>query len=957
MRKATNRAKIGSLEWAFLALVILAAPVAAQKFYPDDPLEKEPAPVATYNPGFRDLSEIMEFVNNIFGDPGERHPDVGVIPAGGVNTLGEVPDSPWYVNRHAKTRMTKEELIRGPGNDNPPSRNGKWKALVVKSHGLRPGILIRDAENELYLLRFDPVGYLEMATGATMVSSRTFYALGYYVPENYIVYFDRAQLEASAAGEDITSMGQTRDLTEENIDNFLKRVAQDSEKGYRAVATRAPARWKGLLGPYQIFGTRSDDPNDIVPHEHRRDLRGLYVFCAWINHIKMRAMNTLDVLVEEGGAPHIRHYLIDFTATLGSAGSRPKIAREGNDPYYDGGRTAKNIVGMGIYTPRWMRANYPHYRSVGHFEYETFDPEKWEPDYEMAPFANRLPDDTFWAARKVAALTNEDIEALASTGQYSDPQAAAWIAKSLIARRNRILRIYYAKVLPLDNFRIEDGELRYDDRELQEGFVPSRTYNVRWLKLNNETEVLSRLSGATSFTIPSRVMNAEPGSYYAARIGAEDREQHEVTVFLRQEPNTLRVVGVDYSWPRKVIADPAKDIDTGRSRYADLQEKQKSLFGPYTDLYNESTGRDYAPQEYFDSLTISERTTYDAVTHALMNSKLTDEQGDSLGTALDLVKSLERIAGQYYGRGGDQQFRLYVNLEPGASEPLEKSQEFYRDNLNTVYHVGYPHSFRQTGKEPTIQFSISEDETKADIDVDYRSSKSPQSLFNGHLTSANSDVRQGDNHERHSVRWSGLHAWWAERFGKLSEADKGARDLYSVERPEPPTPTPPDRPGNAQIPEIYDAVQEFLSDWLVRGQYDEAVDFLSDHALACLNVDDDPEKEALDARGARAHLREIMEYSAKEMGDRDNLTEAVDMVKPWDPTRVLVDHPYAGDFALAEMSKEDAEPYLCGQERPQAAEYYGVLFRFKDEGGAVLGLLWNRENGQWRIVAYRAFEQ
>ncbi len=431
----------------------------------------------------------------------------------------------------------------------------------------------------------------------------------------------------------------------------------------------------------------------------------------------------------------------------------------------------------------------------------------------------------------------------------------------------------------------------------------------------------------------------------------------KVAVFLRRERQTLRVVGIDYSWPGKVIADPARDVDTGRSRYTDLQEKQKSLFGPYTDLYNESTGKNYTPQQYFDSLTISERTTYDAVTHALMNSQLTDEQGDSLGTALDLVKSLERVAGQYYGREGDQQFRLYVYLEPGTRETLENSQEFGLGHLNTVYHVGYPYSFRQAGKEPTIQFSISEDKKKADIDVDYRSSKSPQALFNGHLTSANSDVRQGDNHKRHSVRWSGLHAWWAERFGRLPEGERSARDLYATERPEPPTPTPPNRPGNAQIPEIHDAVQKFLSDWLVRGQYGEAVDFLSDQALACLNVDDDVDKEALDARGAREHLREIMEHSAKEMGDRDNLTEAVDAVEPWDPTIILEEHPYSGDFALDRMAREDAEPYLCGQERPELADYYGVLFRFKEEGAAILGLLWNRENGQWRIVAYRAFEQ
>ena len=50
---------------------------------------------------------------------------------------------------------------------------------------------------------------------------------------------------------------------------------------------------------------------------------------------------------------------------------------------------------------------------------------------------------------------------------------------------------------------------------------------------------------------------------------------------------------------------------------------------------------------------ISERTTYDAVTHALMNSELTDEEGKSLGHAIDLVEGVERIAGQYYGRSGD----------------------------------------------------------------------------------------------------------------------------------------------------------------------------------------------------------------------------------------------------------------------------------------------------------------
>ncbi len=124
-----------ALVWGLLSLVLSTATADAQKFYPDDPLEKEPDPIATIDPTGRDLSEILEFVGNTFGKPGERHPEIGVIPAAGVNTLGEVMDGPWYVNRHAKQRMTTEELLRGPGNDLPPSRDGKWQALIVNRTG------------------------------------------------------------------------------------------------------------------------------------------------------------------------------------------------------------------------------------------------------------------------------------------------------------------------------------------------------------------------------------------------------------------------------------------------------------------------------------------------------------------------------------------------------------------------------------------------------------------------------------------------------------------------------------------------------------------------------------------------------------------------------------------------------------------------------------------------------
>ena len=105
-----------------LAVLIAAiAPAAAlaqtqtPRFYPDDPLRNEPVPLPVPDPQPRALSDILERINNTFKTTGQRHPSNGVILAGGVNTLGEVMDGDWHVNRHGTRRMTIDELQRGPG--------------------------------------------------------------------------------------------------------------------------------------------------------------------------------------------------------------------------------------------------------------------------------------------------------------------------------------------------------------------------------------------------------------------------------------------------------------------------------------------------------------------------------------------------------------------------------------------------------------------------------------------------------------------------------------------------------------------------------------------------------------------------------------------------------------------------------------------------------------------------
>jgi hypothetical protein len=941
---------------SIVLIAVVASPVWAQtpRFYPDDPLRVEPTPLPVDDVSPRALSEVLEQVKNSLRKTGERHPANGVIPARAVNTLGEVMDGEWYVNRHATRRMTIEELQRGSGNANPPATGAPFQVLVVKTFGLNPGLLVADSKGQLYLLRFDPLDYEGLATGAEMVTSRLLYALGYHVPENYIVKFERAQLVANPEGQAMSSSGRPRALMSTDIDLFLRRVPSGSGQTYRAVATRLPEGRGSLLGPFQIWGVRRDDPNDTVPHEHRRDLRGLFVFEAWVNNANARAVGTQDILTTVGGVTRIRHYLIDFTRSLGSGIlGEPKLAWEGNEPSLPSLATIKrNIASMGVVAPDWMKAKYPNIREVGSFEGNAFNPEEWTTNHSIAPFANRLPDDTFWAAKQVMAFTDEEIRAIVQTGQYSK-EAEDWITAALIERRNRIGRTFFARVLPLDRFRVTANTLEFDDLAVTYGFSTPRTYTVNWFGFDNSRYVLLNQIG-TGPTLPPSVQALANGSYTAARVSADNPEMR-VDVFLRKAANGFEVVGLDRNWPGKVISIPPPQPRASERVFADLSMQQQALFETWVKGYNASRGTQYTVEEGFERLTISEQTTFYGITHALSRTQLTDSQGASLGTALDRVVSVERIAGQYAGRSGDEQFRLYVNLKPDTREVLEKSQEFFKDHENTVYHVGYPHSYRQVGKEPNIQVSMSEDGQRADIDVDYRASKTPQSMFNGHLTSANSDIRVGENSAKHGARWNGLITWW-QAFGKLSQAVPDAPDLLNLDRPDAaPTPLPPDRPKGAAPERIEDAVQEFLTDWIVRHEYDQAIEFLSPRAYACLNLNTEARGQALDAAGARRELMRIMEYASGKLGSHTNLTSALLAFTPRDPKRVVVDHAFKREFLLTPLTEAEARPYLCdgAAAAPTGGEYFGAVFQFRINGGGLFGLLWTREEGKWKLVSYQ----
>ena len=399
-----------------LAIVVLAGTIqlamTGPRFYPDDPLAKEPRPLAVAEPQRRALSALLETVSSNIRTRGQRHPANGVLEAQGVNTLGEVMDGDWYTNRHAARRMTLAELQRGPGHERPPDMTSNWRVLVVKPFGVNPGLLVSDGKGDLYILRFDPIGSEGLATGAQMVGSQFFYALGYHVAENYITRFERPRLTVDETGQAVSSAGKARLLTAEDIDRFLTAVPEGPGRTYRAVATRVPEGRGALLGPYQMWGERSDDPNDTVPHEHRRDLRGMFVFAAWLNFAHMRAVTTQDIVTTVDDVPRIRHYVVDLTKSLGSSMyDGAKLAWEGNEPVLPSkGEVGKSIASLGLVTPAWMKEKNSGLPEVGAFGSSAFDPEAWTTADPLPPFLNRLPDDTFWAARQVMAFKQDRTE-------------------------------------------------------------------------------------------------------------------------------------------------------------------------------------------------------------------------------------------------------------------------------------------------------------------------------------------------------------------------------------------------------------------------------------------------------------------------------------------------------------------------------------------------------------------
>jgi hypothetical protein len=123
--------------------------------------------------------------------------------------------------------------------------------------------------------------------------------------------------------------------------------------------------------------------------------------------------------------------------------------------------------------------------------------------------------------------------------------------------------------------------------------------------------------------------------------------------------------------PKKQTSSPR---EFGNS-YVTLRPEQKKLVDDYVSHYNQTAGSKIAPQTAYDGARLSVRTTFDAVTHALLDAKMTEVTLKSLGRAIDLVDAVDEIMGEEAGVGATGSFvSTSMSSEPPSTPwPAVKS--------------------------------------------------------------------------------------------------------------------------------------------------------------------------------------------------------------------------------------------------------------------------------------------
>lgn len=529
---------------------------AVKSFDPDTSRIDQPGEAASYqywdridNTFFHQVEKPLD-LNRVFRFMGETIGISGPKQADNINRLDEAPESSWYTYRHYYNPMTPEELATGL-NTVQPDTTGNWTIFSAKLEGANPGFFAEDSKGNRFLIKFDGPNYPELSTSADVISTKIFYAAGYFVPESTITYFDPDKVVVGE-GVMVEEAGKERQMTQKDYREIIS-VAKRNEQGHiRALASKFV---DGVpLGPWNFKGTRSDDPNDRVAHEHRREIRGMRVISSWLNDTDRRDANTMSVYTDSG---YIQHLVQDFGNTLGANGASIHSPIYGQAYLIDPRYMMVSALSLGLKVHPWEEIDgyefIPH-PSVGYFRSEIFRPGKWVPVHPIPAFENMTLRDAFWGAKQVMSFSDNDIRAIVETGELSNNEAEEYLVQTLIKRRDKIGDYWFRKINPIDKFKpVLHGDqlsLHFTDLGTETGIFESKTthysYTLRSIDGSVVTEKKKSDFPVFMDTLPSGDAKGTQVWVYEIithRDGVETAEK-KVTVYVVMDEDGVRIGGI-----------------------------------------------------------------------------------------------------------------------------------------------------------------------------------------------------------------------------------------------------------------------------------------------------------------------------------------------------------------------------------------------------------------------------
>jgi len=377
-----------------------------------------------------------------------------------VNSLDEVPDSAWFTNRLGVHPVDLDELQRAGCRadqllDPAAFPDGSWTIDAGKKGGSVNGFRVLVPGKGKYLVK--STQGTERVAAADLIGIAIYHAVGFDTPCEQALRVRRAPLTLRPGLEYKLSFDKRRPFDQAALARLL---AETTAPDGRALVTASAWLPGTIIGPFRYQGVRDDDPNDVIPHQDRRELRASRLLAAWLNHFDTREGNTLDTWLasDASGSPgYVRHYQIDTSESLSSDGwGYDELARRMGHAYVvDWGELAADFVTLGVRHRPWDDLSPArHHPAFGYFDAEHFTPELWKNQYPNEAFDRMTERDGAWMARILARFTPEMVRALVATAPFTNPEDSAYLTGVLEGRLHKILERYLTRLAPFADLRV-----------------------------------------------------------------------------------------------------------------------------------------------------------------------------------------------------------------------------------------------------------------------------------------------------------------------------------------------------------------------------------------------------------------------------------------------------------------------------------------------------------------------